>query len=294
MNKKVFGRWFPLLHIDYAKLGPKWNYPGLVSPYFRLYYINEGRGTIAGADTLLTLEPKYLYLIPSFTLCSLRCDETLGQYFIQFFEESANGISLFQHNRRPMKILAAELDEILFKRLLKINPGRGINRSDNPKIYEKKIYYEEYQELNNQQNGSASLETQGIIQQLLSRFLTPLTYKKQHHVQIPSIVLDAVSYIEVNIAKQLTVMELANRANRHPDYFSRLFLQHMGERPIAFINEKRVERAQYLITASNMSLEEIALEVGFENSPYFTRIFKKVTGLTPGKYSRQTREGNTI
>ena len=294
MNKRVLGQWFSLLHIDYVKLGPKWNYSGVISPYYRLYYIDEGKGTIAGATATLTLERGFLYLIPSFTLCNLKCENSLGQYFIQFFEESANGISLFQDNREPMKIMASELDQAIFKRLLKVNPGRGINRSDNPKVYEKNIYYKEYQELNNQQNIATQMETHGMIQQLLSRFLTARTFKKQDHTPIPSAVLEAVSYIQINIKNKLTVMDLAKRANQHPDYFSRLFFKHIGERPIAYINGKRIERAQYLITTTRMSLDQVAVEVGFDTTPYLSRIFKKVTGLTPGKYAHQHKEGSQI
>lgn len=294
MNKRTFGQWFSLLHIDYVKLGAKWDYTGVISPYYRLYFIDAGEGTISSTATTVKLEEGYLYLVPSFTLCNLKCKGFLSQYFVQFFEESANGISLFQENRIPMKIAATKVDEANFKRLLQINPGRGINRSDNPKVYEKNSYYKEYQELNNGQSLSAQMETQGIILQLLSHFLPSHTVKKQDAMPIPSAVLDAVSHIQMNMNSQLTVADLAKRANQHPDYFSRLFLKHMGVRPIAFINEKRVERAQYLITTTNMSLDQIAVEVGFDTTPYFTRVFKKITGFTPGQYALQTKLGDRV
>jgi YesN/AraC family two-component response regulator len=51
---------------------------------------------------------------------------------------------------------------------------------------------------------------------------------------------------------------------------------------------KRIERAQYLITTTNLSYIEIAEETGFENVSYFSKIFKKVTSLTPGQYKQQT------
>ncbi|TCC91726.1 AraC family transcriptional regulator [Pedobacter frigiditerrae] len=289
MNKRILSRWFSLLNVDYVKLGTKWNYACVISPYYRLYYIDDGNGTISGSNTTLTLQKGYIYLIPSFTLCNLKCENTLGQYFIQFFEESADGISLFQNNREPMKILASELDIAIFKRLLKVNPGRGINRSDNPEIYEKNIYYKEYQELNNRQSVATQMETQGIIQQLLSRFLNSSTFKKKEHEPIPSTVLNAVSYIQINLKNQLRVIDLAKRANQHPDYFSRLFLKHMGTRPITYINEKRIERAQYLIITTHISLDQVAVEVGYDTTPYFSKIFKKITGLTPGKYTVQNK-----
>jgi transcriptional regulator GlxA family with amidase domain len=100
-------------------------------------------------------------------------------------------------------------------------------------------------------------------------------------------VLEAMSYIQMNLSQPLTVTHLAQRANQHQDYFSRVFLQNTGDRPLAYIHEKRIERAQYLITTTNLSYAEIAEETGFDNIPYFSKIFKKVTSLTPGQYKQQ-------
>lgn len=289
MAKRILKHSFSLLHIDYVKLNQRWNYGNVISPYYRLYYIDEGEGFISNEGDRITLEPGYLYLIPSFTLCSLSCPQYLSQYFIHFFEESADGISLFANNKTVMKIKTLSQDVENLKRILQINPGRGINRSENPKVYEKDTFYKEYQELNNLQSTSAYIETQGVILQLIARFLTSETFKPSGITSIPSKVLEAVSYIQLNLKKNLTVMHLAERANQHPDYFSRVFQQATGERPINFIHEKRIERAQYLITTTNMPYDDIARETGFETTPYFSRIFKKVTGMTPGQYRLQNR-----
>lgn len=289
MAKRILKHSFSLLHVDYVKLNQKWNYKNIISPYYRLYYIDEGEGTISNGSEIITLEPGFLYIIPSFTLCNLHCPAFLSQYFIQFFEDSADGISLFSNNRTLIKVKAQSPDVENFKRLVKINPGRGINRSDNPKVYEKNVYYKEYQELNNLQNMSAYMETQGIILQLISRFLKADTFRQSGLNVIPSKILDAMSYIQINLNTNLTVAHLAERQNLHPDYFSRIFYKYTGERPIAFIHEKRIERAQYLITTTNMTYEDIAIETGFEHLPYFSRVFKKVTGITPGEYMKQNR-----
>lgn len=289
MTKRILKHSFSLLHVDYVKLNQKWNYKNIISPYYRLYYIDEGEGTISNGDGIIRLEPGFLYIIPSFTLCNLHCPTYLSQYFIQFFEDSADGISLFSNNRTLIKVKAQSPDVENFKRLIKINPGRGINRSDNPKVYEKNVYYKEYQELNNLQNMSAYMETQGIILQLISRFLKADTFRQSGLNVIPSKILDAMSYIQINLNTNLTVAHLAERQNLHPDYFSRIFYKYTGERPISFIHEKRIERAQYLITTTNMTYEDIAIETGFEHLPYFSRVFKKVTGITPGEYMKQNR-----
>lgn len=292
MIKRALKHTFTLLNVDHVELDSKWNYKNVISPYFRLYYINAGAGEISDVSTNLKLEPGFLYIIPSFTLCNLFCKSYLSQYFVQFFEESSDGISLFANNRSIFRVKAAEIDIMNFARLLEINPGRGINRSDNPRVYEKNIFYKEYQELNNRQSMSTFTETHGILLQLVSRFLTPEIFENKDAGHVPAKILSAISYIQLNLHRDLSVSYLAKRANLHTDYFSRLFYQHTGERPVRYIHEKRIERAQYLMVTTQMTYAEIATQTGFENVFYFSKIFKKITGMSPGNYKKQMNQVN--
>jgi AraC-like DNA-binding protein len=287
MIKRALKHTFTLLNVDHVMLDSRWNYKNVISPYFRLYYIDGGEGEIWDVSAKIRLEPGFLYIIPSFTLCNLVCSNHLSQYFVQFFEESSDCISLFENNRSILRVKAAEIDILNFARLLEINPGRGINRSDNPRIYEKNIFYKEYQDLNNLQSMSTFVETHGILLQLVSRFLTQEIFKYKDRGHVPVKILNAISYIQLNLSRDLSITDLAKRANLHTDYFSRLFHQHTGERPVKYIHEKRIERAQYLIVTTQMTFSEIATQTGFENVFYFSKIFKKTTGMSPGNYKKQ-------
>jgi AraC-like DNA-binding protein len=289
MAENVLGYNFSLLHMDYVQLNEKWNYSNVMSPYFRIYYIDGGEGFISTKEDKIKLEEGYLYIVPSFTLCHLYCKAHLSQYFLHFFEESAEGISLFENSRSVIKVAANNTDIINFKRLMEINPGRGINRSDNPNEYEKNAYYKSYQELNKTVSNSIYFETQGIILQLISRFLNSNRFRDKNPNPLPSKILDAIRYIQVNLKENLTINFLAGRANLHQDYFSRLFLQYTGQRPLSYVHEKRIERAQYLLATTNLSYIEIAEKTGFENLSHFSKIFKKITSVTPGEYKKQNR-----
>lgn len=284
MSKSTFKYSFSLLHIDYVKLNHNWNFNNVISPYYRLYYIDEGIGFISNSSGRLTLEAGYLYLIPSFTICNLNCEEYLSQYFIQFFEESPDGISLFNQNRNVMKLAATEIDIVLIQQMLKSNPGRGINRSDNPKVYEKEAFYKEYRSHNDKMKTHLKFENQGILLQLISRFLNDKNFQQNTSQGTPSKILDTMSYIQLHLGKNLTVAELAQRVNQNQDYFSKQFLIHTGQRPLNYIHEKKIERAQYLIATTNKSFLEIALDTGFSNLPHFSKIFKQIVSLTPGEY----------
>lgn len=292
MSKDIFKYYFSLLHIDYVKLDKKWNYNNVISPYYRLYYIEEGNGFVSDSLGCLTLEPGYLYLIPSFTICNLNCDNYLRQYFIQFFEESPDGISLFNQNRTVMKLAASEIDVKLIKQMLKNNPGRGINRSDNPKVYEKETYYKEYKSLNDRMKMHQKFENQGIILLFISKFLSDQNFKQKQLQATSSKILDTMSYIQLHLSENLTVALLAKRANQNQDYFSKQFLLHTGRRPLNYIHEKKIERAQYLITTTNKTFLEIALDTGFSNLPHFSKIFKQIVSLTPAVFRNQNGQLN--
>lgn len=287
MSKSNFKHSFSLLHIDYVKLNHHWNFNNVISPYYRLYYIDEGMGSISNSFDKLILEPGYLYLIPSFTICNLNCNEYLSQYFIQFFEESPGGISLFTNNRSVMKLEATKIDIVLIKRLLHSNPGRGINRSDNPKVYEKEAYYKEYRSLNDEMKTYLKFENQGILLLLVSRFLSSNGFKLNNSKSTPSKILDTMSYVQLHLDENLTVAQLAKRVNQNQDYFSKQFLIHTGQRPLNYIHEKKIERAQYLIATTDKTFLEIAIDTGFSTLPHFSKVFKQIVSLTPGEYRHQ-------
>lgn len=284
MIKRILSHSFSLMNVDLVRLDSKWNYSNVISPYHRIYYIADGDGEISNFEKILRLERGHLYIIPSFTLCNLLCTSKLDQYFVQFFEESSDGNSIFSNNRSIFKVKAMDIDVLNFKRLLAINPGRGINRSDDPKIYEKDIYYKEYQQLNLQQNTTQFLETQGILYQMVSRFTSPDILGRTELQSIPIKILESISYIAVHLHLPLSVKMLADRVYQNPEYFSRLFLRYTGSRPLAYINQKRIERAQHLIITTNYKYADIAELTGFEGLSHFSRTFKKITSVSPSGY----------
>ena len=280
---------FSLLNADCVRLDERWNYKNVISPYHRLYYIGEGEAELSDASHVYQLKPGYLYMVPSFTLCNMRCQKQMVQYFVQFFELSADGSSLFADRRQILSVSAQPADLPNFVRLLEINPGRGLNRSDDPSFYEKHIFYKEYQQLNDTQQLNRFIETQGILLQLISRFLNVDAETPKRPRFIPEPIMEAISYIQLHMDQLLTVKYLAQRAGYNAEHFSRLFEKHTGTGPADYINEKRVERAQNLLLSSQLSFSAIAAKVGFNSQAYFSRVFKSRCGITPREFLVQNK-----
>jgi transcriptional regulator GlxA family with amidase domain len=63
-----------------------------------------------------------------------------------------------------------------------------------------------------------------------------------------------------------------------------IFKEEMGENLSNYLNRLRVEKAAAMLVTTNVSISEITSECGFEDQSWFSKIFKNITGLTPGKY----------
>ena len=97
---------------------------------------------------------------------------------------------------------------------------------------------------------------------------------------------DVVEYIQNNYRQELTNEQLARRFHFHPNYISAEFRRYLGKPLHRYLLELRIQKAMSLLEDENRSLTEIAQEVGFENSNYFSRYFKKTVGLTPSQYRK--------
>jgi AraC family transcriptional activator of pobA len=88
-----------------------------------------------------------------------------------------------------------------------------------------------------------------------------------------------------------SVNYMASQLNLSPRYLSDLLKQETGKTAIDLIHLFLVAEAKDLLTGSDQSVSEIAYALGFENPPYFTRLFKKEVGVTPNEF-RSKLSGN--
>lgn len=91
----------------------------------------------------------------------------------------------------------------------------------------------------------------------------------------------------------LSVKFIAQRLDCSPDYLSHVFHRETGETLIHYINRQRVNGALEALGSTPKSIAEIASACGFSDAGYFTRVFRKLTGLTPGDYRKQVEVEKT-
>ncbi|MEM6831690.1 MAG: AraC family transcriptional regulator, partial [Bacteroidota bacterium] len=237
-------------------------------------------------NTSYRLSPGHLYLIPSFAYCRYRCEHAMEQYYLHFLEESYEGMSVFDQYGFSYEAKSRPGDAQLWERLLALNPNRELI-DDNPSSYDNPPSLLSFKEKNKEQTPAVYLETKGIIRILLSRFLMDESPYAASHSAAHRKVIDSIKHIHEHLHDELSVIYLATYCHLHPDYYSRVFFEIVKVRPLKYIQTKRIERAQLLLSTTTKSLQEIADQVGLGNISYFSRLFKKMTGKTPGHFRNQ-------
>ena len=101
-----------------------------------------------------------------------------------------------------------------------------------------------------------------------------------------SIVSDAISYIGKNYDKQLRIKDMAESCHMSETNFRRIFSEYMGLPPLEYFNLIRINKACELIKSTMLSMEDIAMRVGYMQISTFNRNFKKFIGESPYSWKR--------
>lgn len=139
----------------------------------------------------------------------------------------------------------------------------------------------------NQANKSANgFNTLSAFYKICGEVLSKAKFKEQNFNS--STILSAITYIENNFYKPLTIEELANLCFLSPSRFFYLFKRQTGVSPIVYKNKFAIQNTmQELLFFKDCSIEEIARRNGFKSVIYFERKFKKATGKTPSQYRKE-------
>ncbi len=92
------------------------------------------------------------------------------------------------------------------------------------------------------------------------------------------------SYIETHFSHDITVSSLAALIHYSERHFARLFKETYGMTPVDYILSIRLKNACAMLSDTNLSISEIALQSGYSDNNYFSRVFKKKIGVTPSQF----------
>ncbi len=118
---------------------------------------------------------------------------------------------------------------------------------------------------------------------LCEKYGAVISEREKRHDKNFDNIRTAIIYIRDNIREKISVDSLAQMSGMSKYHFIREFKRITHYTPVMYINIVRIEMARRLITEKKLSVGEVSERCGFENLSYFTKTFKKYTGVTPSE-----------
>lgn len=179
-------------------------------------------------------------------------DDFLGKDYLDYFEK----LSELRH----IRVQAAEM-----------HPLRSIF---------KKIEDESTQKLDGYENMQKMYLRQLLI--LLARYGRDVNQGLSETYKMAQ---DAARYISANCSNELTLKDVADKYSLSPGHFSKQFKKATGVGFTEYILISRISMAKEMLDAGEKNISTVAFACGFNDSNYFSRMFKKLNGISPKKYS---------
>lgn len=121
------------------------------------------------------------------------------------------------------------------------------------------------------------------ITQILNDLLISTREKKKETVYTLS-VADSISFINEHFCEQISLEEMAEKANMSLYHFTRIFTRETGFTPHQYLINTRISAAKFMLKSSEASIKDIAFSIGFNSESSFCSTFKKWEQVTPSQY----------
>ncbi len=136
-----------------------------------------------------------------------------------------------------------------------------------------------------------SLEALEYVNLSLPHLLASFTHLSQFRMVRESggndPVTQSINFMLEHLTRKLKLGEIAAETGVSASHFSRLFLTQTGHSPIDYFIQLKVQRACRLLDNSGLMIADVAREMGFDDQFYFSRVFRKVMGMSPAEYKKR-------
>ena len=246
-------------------------------PFYEIVFVNSGALTINSEDYSGTLFENEMIIHRPDTLHSLSCSaESAPEVIIIGFECNSHRIDDFSK-------LPLHLGDSNVKKLAEIvKEGRNVFMPPyNVPVFDMK------------KKRHQLFASEQMLKILLEYFLIRLVREYNFSVNAaeegadaPLLINEIIAYVNDNYLEKITIDELAFLFKTNRATLCRDFKRNTGKTLVEFVNAKKFEAAKYKILNSTETFTKIAEDLNFESIHYFTRFFKKMSGMTPKDFRR--------
>ncbi len=236
------------------------------SDQFILIYCVDGQGEIRTKEALQAIGSDQFFIIPAGMPHSYRSDaqNPWSIYWIHFAGSKSAAYARFG-------------GQVL-----------SIERTKTSRINDR---IELFSEIFRNLDRGFSTETLEYVNQCLPHMLASFTHLSQFRLIMESgekdIVTQSINFMLENLTKKLKLEDIAAETSLSASHFSRLFVNRTGHSPIDYFIQLKIQRACRLIDNSGWSIADVSREMGFDDQFYFSRVFRKVMGMSPREYRQR-------
>lgn len=130
--------------------------------------------------------------------------------------------------------------------------------------------------------------TKNLIKDMINSYCRLVKKHTIHHYS--SVVQRAITYVDADLSADLSLSALAAALGVNPSYLSALFRRETGDTLTEHVNRKRIERAAQLLQSTKLQVQAISQQCGISDVNYFSKLFKKYTGMTPRAFRAHSTE----
>ncbi len=143
-------------------------------------------------------------------------------------------------------------------------------------------YRDSYRSLYNQQTTQKVMDWLNLFSGFVIQF-----YHNQSRKLKNTLISNVIQYIDAHLNEKLVLNDVAATFSISPNYLGHLFKKNTSMGFNEYVIQAKISRAKYLMFHTDLKIYEIAIELGFENSFYFSRVFKKIEGCSPRQYMQE-------
>lgn len=140
-------------------------------------------------------------------------------------------------------------------------------------------------------NSIISSETLDEMTGILTRYLSEIQKKSMEKRRLSKEITDTIHYLRLNFDTNINLQQVADHVKLSPNYLSNLFKKEIQINFTDYLTQLRIEKAKELLLRTNMKSYEISEITGFSDNAYFSKVFKKLIGISPNEFRKEWPKG---
>ncbi|MDD3428617.1 MAG: AraC family transcriptional regulator [Oscillospiraceae bacterium] len=255
-----------LYYITASKYEGDWHSTPHTHPFAELFYVISGKGSFIVEDEVFEVhEDDFVIVNPNV----MHTESSLDKSPLEYIVLGVAGLSFLFNDVNTHSLFNYHIHRANFLFYLKALLSEVENGGENSDVARQNLF---------------ELLLINMMRYAHVSFSVATVQKADRECSI------AKRYIDAHFKENISLDDLAALTHTNKYYLAHSFTKTFGTSPINYLQEKRIAESKSLLSSTNHSISQIAQIMGFSSPSYFTQVFTKAMGQSPGQYRRQSHQ----